>query len=314
MNEEQDAKHKPAYFDLPLDPLLIHVHYNGETRLKQLQRSLTAQVENFILQTFLDSAACNQVDTIRLKACQKSKGRWISSCYAYLLRDSHVNIAIHLWLGLDPLPGVHLAVCPLCTMDMKYDPWHAFSCVKLRRKTVTIRHDSVGQLLCRYARSNGALARIEPKDEASLVPDGEIILPITTVLFDVSGVHPAALSHRRSNELNAGASILTRQTTKNGKYLSYATNLNAKFVPFVIDTYGWLGDPALRLIKEIEKEAFHPRLGLPTSMRITSTHFLPLLAVNWQRGNANVVLQWSAMIRAARLRSDALLSAARKVL
>jgi hypothetical protein len=190
------------------------------------------------------------------------------------------------------------------------------SCVELRRKAVTTRHDSVGQLLyiCRYARSNGALARIEPKDEASLVPDGEIILPTATVLFDVSGVHPAALSYRRSNELHAGASMLTRQTTKNDKYLSYATNLNAKFVPFVIDTYGWLSKPALRLVNEIENEALHPRLGLPASTRITSTNFLPLLAVDWQRGNANVVYQWSAMIRAAQLRSAALLSVARIVM
>ena len=169
----------------------------------------------------------------------------------------------------------------------------------------------MGQLLCRFARSNGALARIE---QASLVPDGEIILPTTTVLFDVSGVHPAAPSYRRCNELNAGASMATRQTTKNNKYLSYATNLGAKFVPFVLDTYGWLSDPALRLINEIENEALHPRLGLPASTRITSTNFLPLLAVDWQRGNANVIYQWSAMIRAAQLRSAALLSAARIVI
>lgn len=302
-DEEQDAKHKPAYFDLPLDPLLIHVHYNGETRLKQLQRSLTAQVENFILQAFLDSAACNQVDTIRLKACQMSKGRWISSCYAYLLHDRHVNVAIRLWLGLDPLPNVHLSTCPLCLADMKNDQWHAFSCVKLRRKAITTRHDSVGQLLCRYARSNGALARIEPKDEASLVPDGEIVLPTSTLLFDVSGLHPAAPSYRRSNELKAGASILTRQNTKNNKYRTYANNLGAKFVPFVLDTFGWLGEPALRLVKEIENDAFHPRLGLPTSTRITLNEFLPLLAVDWQKGNANIIYQWSSMIRSARLRS-----------
>ena len=139
-------------------------------------------------------------------------------------------------------------------------------------------------------------------------------MPTATVLFDVSGVHPAALSYRRSNELRAGASMLTRQTTKNTKYLSYATNLNAKFVPFVLDTYGWLSKPALRLVNEIENEALHPRLGLPASTRITSTNFLPLLAVDWQRGNANVVYQWSAMIRAAQLRSAALLSAARIVM
>ena len=52
-DDDQDAKHKPVYYDLPLDPLLIHIHYDGETRLKQLQRSLTAQVEDFFLQAVL---------------------------------------------------------------------------------------------------------------------------------------------------------------------------------------------------------------------------------------------------------------------
>ena len=97
-----------------------------------------------------------------------------------------------------------------------------------------------------------------------------------------------------------------RQNSKNSKYLSYATNLGAKFVPFVLDSYGWLGEPALRLVKMIENDAFHPRLGLPASTRITSNDFLPLLAVDWQKGNADIIYQWSSMIRSARLRSDAL--------
>ena len=71
----------------------------------------------------------------------------------------------------------------------------------------------------------------------------------------------------------------------------------------MLDTFGWLGEPALRLVKEIENDAFHPRLGLPTSTRITLNEFLPLLAVDWQKDNAKLIYQWSSMIRSARLRS-----------
>ena len=154
--------------------------------------------------------------------------------------------------------------------------------------------------------SNGALARIEPKDEGSLVPDGEVILPTKTILFDISGTHPAAPTYRSNNARHPGAAISARESTKNNKYSTYASNLSAIFVPFVIDTYGWLGKHATKLIKEIDDDAFHPRLGLPATTRITSANFLGLLAVDWQRNNALIIFQWFSMIRRSRLRSAAI--------
>jgi hypothetical protein len=307
--DAKEDKRKPKFFDLPPDPSMIHTHYKGMSRLKELQRSFTCQLETCALSAFLNSANCGLVDTIRLTSCKSSRGRWIWSSYAYMLTDKQANIVIRLWLGLDPLPNLHLVSCPLCHRDMKMDQWHAFSCVKIRRKAVTTRHDSAAQLLARYARSNGALARIEPKDEASLVPDGEIILPTTTDLFDVSGTHPAAQSYRVNNARHPGAAIVARARSKNNKYLAYASNLGARFVPFVIDTYGWLGKDALRLVKDIENDAFHPRLGLPACTRITSSNFLELLAVDWQKHNANIIFQWNAMIRSARLRTASISTA-----
>ena len=115
--------------------------------------------------------------------------------------------------------------------------------------------------------------------------------------------HPAAPSYQAHNARHPGAAISARERIKNSKYSTYASTLNATFVPFVIDAYGWLGKPAAKLINTIEADAFHPRLGLPACTRITSSNFLWLLAVEWQRHNANIVYQWSSMIRRLRLRS-----------
>jgi hypothetical protein len=301
--EKDDGKHKPKDYDLPLQPSDIHTHYNGVARLPDLQRSFTCQLEDRLLASFLDSADCNPIDTIRLNSCRASRGRWLSTDYAYLLSNNQANIVMRLWLGLDPHVNTFFNSCPLCHKDIAQDQWHALSCVKIRRKAITNRHDSAAQLLCRYARSNGALARVEPKDEGSLVPDGEVILPMKTILFDVSGTHPGAPSYRENNARHPGSAISARERIKNNKYLTYASNLSARFVPFVIDTFGWLGKPATKLVKEIEADAFHPRLGLPACTRITSGNFLGLLAVEWQRHNANVIFQWSSMIRRSRLRS-----------
>jgi hypothetical protein len=303
VDDDKDNKHKPKVYDLPLDPSDIHTHYDGAARLPELQRSFTCQLEDQKLALFLDSADCKPVDTIRLNSCRASRGRWLSTDYSYLLTNNQACVIMRLWLGLDPLANVLFTSCPLCRKEMIHDQWHALSCVKIRRKAVTSRHDSAAQLLCRFARSNGALARIEPKDEGSLVPDGEIILPLKTVLFDVSGTHPAAPSYQAHNARHPGAAISARERIKNNKYSTYASTLNATFVPFVIDTYGWLGKPAAKLINTIEADAFHPRLGLPACTRITSSNFLGLLAVEWQRHNANIIYQWSSMIRRLRLRS-----------
>ena len=135
-----------------------------------------------------------------------------------------------------------------------------------------------------------------------------VCLPLKTMLFDISGTHPAAPSHRTNNARYPGAAISAREQTKNNKYLSYASNLSASFVPFVIDTYGWLGKPAMKLIKDIDADAFHPLLGLPTFTRITRNNFLGLLVVDWQRHNANIVHQWSSMIRQSRLRTATIIT------
>jgi hypothetical protein len=303
---DEDNKRKPKSYDLPLDPADIHTHYDGAARLPELQRSFTCQLEDMKLQLFLASDDCKQVDTIRFNSCRASRGRWLTTDYAYLLTNYQASIALRLWLGLDPLANTSLSSCPLCHKNMVHDQWHALSCVKIRRRAVTTRHDSAAQLLCRYARSNGALARIEPKDEGSLVPDGEVILPTKTILFDISGTHPAAPTYRSNNARHPGAAISARESIKNNKYSTYASNLSAIFVPFVIDTYGWLGKHATKLIKEIDDDAFHPRLGLPATTRITSANFLGLLAVDWQRNNALIIFQWFSMIRRSRLRSAAI--------
>ena len=88
------------------------------------------------------------------------------------------------------------------------------ACALVRRKAATTRHDSAAQLLCRYARSNGALARIESKDEGSLVPDGEVILSMRTILFDISGTHPAASTYRSNNARHPGAAISARENQR----------------------------------------------------------------------------------------------------
>ena len=112
--DDKDNKHKPKMYDLPLDPSDIYTHYDGASRLPELQRSFTCQLEDRKLALFLDSADCKPVDTIRLNSCRASKGRWLTSDYSYLLTNNQACIVMRLWLGLDPLANMFLTSCPLC--------------------------------------------------------------------------------------------------------------------------------------------------------------------------------------------------------
>jgi hypothetical protein len=72
------------------------------------------------------------------------------------------------------LPCVCASACPLfrsrCLLSaLCAKPWHALACSAVRRRAVTTRHDGGMQLLVRFARSNGVLARFEPKDMGSRV-------------------------------------------------------------------------------------------------------------------------------------------------
>ena len=304
--EEDKDRHPfaPSFHNLPAIPADIHTHYAGRRHIKDLQRSFTSQIEDEALSRFLTSADCEEVDKVRLFSCkQRYASYWLNSWHTDLFSDRQAILAIRLRLGLAPFANVTYDVCPLCSAEMSDDQWHAFSCVKLRRKAVTTRHDSLLQLLCRYARSNCCIARVEPKDGASLVPDGEIHLPCETVLIDVSGTFPNAPSFRRRSANRPGSAVATRTTTKNNKYKAHSESRGARFVAFVYDSYGFVSKDALDLVNLIEKEAFHPGFGMPESSRMSRSDFLSVAACTWQAQNANIIMQWYSMIRSKLMRS-----------
>ena len=97
--------------------------------------------------------------------------------------------------GCASAPRSLLSPCPLCARDTTEDPWHPLACQSVRRRAITTRHDRGMDLVAKFARSCSVLARFEPKDAGSLVPDGELIFSQDAELVDLSGVHSLAPSH-----------------------------------------------------------------------------------------------------------------------
>ena len=149
------------------------------------------------------------------------------------------------------------------------------------------------QHLVNYARSAGVLASLCPKDLSSLIPDGEFFLSRETVFVDFSGTHP--LSPSLLSSPNAQSAIMRRQNSKETKYHSHCLQLNGRFVPFVMDSWGGLGPKALTFLDAIEQEA--PILDLVDPLRISRASFLSSLSHSWQADNAMIVKQWLREVR-----------------
>src|SRR3954466_10817737 len=78
------------------------------------------------------------------------------------------------------------------------DPQHFLSCSMLKRRAMTVRHDSVVRLLRDFFHHAGALVHIEPRiyETKRFRPDLDILLADTNIMIDV-GIEPVCpLVHR----------------------------------------------------------------------------------------------------------------------
>jgi len=291
--EPEDSDLASRLRTLPLHPNEIILHYEGIPKLKGLQRELSQQILNHRLHTFLESAECTNSDVVRLASCRhKTTQRWMQpSPSSPLYTDLCTTIVTRLRLGLPPLDDIP-ETCPLCKEDVTATPWHALSCAKLKRKTVTRRHDRCCQLLCRFARSNDCTAHVVQKDLAHLLPDGEIHMFSRTVDFDVSGVNPHTPSYV---DMAPGEAMTQRERYKIGKYAAHSEQQGRAFAPFVLDAYGCLAPAALQLIKDIRDESLS--FGAPHPFRLSRSSFLAELSRAWQFDNAKIVVQWMTLVR-----------------
>jgi hypothetical protein len=296
------------YKYLPSDPHTIHTHYSGDHHLPTLQRALSRQIEEARLSDHLQRRTCTALDESRLQSCQSP----VSSLWLHAnlpgrtpMSDQQVQTAVRLRLGLPAYDGSRPDQCWLCNSELDptntADTWHALWCNRLRRYSPTWRHDRAQNLILRFARDQDCGARRIPYDEHQLVPDGEIVTPDNTYLFDVSGIHPGAPSYRN---LAPGVALARRQRYKENKYQTHAINLNAKFTGFAMDSWGSLSTGALELVNKIVKDSNSPYAGRVSPLAMSKDSFLTQLSLQWQADTATMLRQWLMEMRKHAIRHN----------
>ena len=114
------------------------------------------------------------------------------------------------------------------------------------------------------------------------------------IFIDVSGTPPLNYSYLSGTLNNLDSALTNRATYKTTKYFTWARERNARFVPFVLDTFGRLHKAAADVITLAcgELSSLAPSLS-----RQSSQSLLIELSTLWQRGNGEIISQWSIMCR-----------------
>ena len=110
------------------------------------------------------------------------------------------------------------------------------------------------QVLYRLINCVGGIAVREPIDlhnKDGRRPDLELILRSLHALLDVMIVNPLCPTHLIASSKKTLASVRGGERIKTNKYKGTASQHQAKFIPFVIESTAGLSDSAVSLLKQI---------------------------------------------------------------
>ena len=141
----------------------------------------------------------------------------LPTCSEHTIISPVFNQIVRIRLFLPPhdmpkqLCGMHH--CDVDVSDPSTLTHHHFSCPKLKRREITVRHDLVTHALVQIAHSAGFLTCIEPRtwDENGKRKQPDAVLYHLTrppTYVDVSVTHPAAESYRTAAAQHSLSAVL----------------------------------------------------------------------------------------------------------
>ena len=265
-------------------------HWYGESAAcAGLQRLLVAEIENARADRLLKEAEGDPRQIALLVSIRaKLAGAWLTtlpSSPELILTNSHFRVASRLRLGLPPQDDLPRRC--LCDDILTQDPHHFLSCIMLKPST-TFRHDHIVRVLSLLIRKAGGACYVEPRFYDRTRPDIHVIFPSLKLLIDVSVVHPAAPTYAQNSHVPL-FSAASRERDKATKFKTLALAEEARFIPFVLETFGAWGRQAIKLITDLTS-LLSEHKGLAFSSPDARGEMVRILAVALQSGNARVLL------------------------
>jgi hypothetical protein len=230
----------------------------------RIQRRITAVLDGVARAHVLEMCQEDRSSGARQKALydacsQPGAARWLYIIPAdprLVLSRYEFGLALRLMFGA-PCGGVEPGARCLCgtrplLSSMSSD--HLLTCGELRSAT-NARHDEVLRCLMVSCRELCMGVRWKPQffnseSKRTEIPDLEITAPGLKALIDVSVVHSSAASFVG---LADGAAVQARAMLKKGKYDRSALMVGAVSAPFVVDSHGFIGSDADKLLNTLAR-------------------------------------------------------------
>jgi hypothetical protein len=273
----------------------------------KLQSDITSSIEGHVWTRLYHACNKYQQSIMISLSLNNSTSAWLTTSPlngepAYTINNGEYILAVRHRLGILPYDNLRNQQCLTCagarnkeTPELLIDPDHVHSCLLQRSRSVRVRHDRLKMVLAYLARSCGYLVDIEAEfpatmDGTSTGLRGDLLLwhGSTCELVDVTVVRPSQLTllvHGSESSGSHKQPLVAASRAEKYKHQTYdmeCARRGWKFVPFVVETYGALGQEAASLLGRIS--AHHPSMNQSEFLSYANS----CLSICLQRGNACV--------------------------
>ncbi len=282
---------------LPSDATALVNEMTPETTPKHLQSYLVKRMEVEIRRTRESTADASTKARLR-SASAPGAGLWLTvvpTCAAYTMPDILFCLALRFLLGEPVGDDLPFACCCRTCLDAND---HFMHCNRATMAWMN-RHHKLVYLLRTMFQAAGLPCRLEPllrpgqsnmrADLLSALEDDH-----RSTAVDVAVIGVTAASHVAAAQEALGAAILK----ENEKVAKYATFVECKLRPFILEDYGALGPQAANLLSTLvglTAQAFTPPVAASkrsslAMQRALSYSWRASISVALQCGNAHVLL------------------------
>ena len=279
----------------------------SQDRKFKLQRLTTHAAEDASFEPWL--ASLDKPDRIRIGSL---RGRGASAYKSALpttrwltLNSRDYITSRRLDYGLQPAEGLLKCECGAPMRGPDCDPTHWASCVKGKRRGLTVRHDGLVNLTCYQANRAGCTANVEPRPDnfgPRKRPDGRQEFFDHTHLTDNQVNHPCTPTHLRLKKAaeKPGHCMLSPAKAKQRKYQALADGVGAVFTPLHIETYGRLHPAYFQFLRLLAAEALYSDkiIGPRASVGRYFARLVQEVSVCLHRGNARALIAHATKARA----------------
>ena len=154
-----------------------------------------------------------------------------------------------------PQPALASAAALVAVPKVKANSWHYLTCTTaLGGSVISQRHHSICHILREYATIAGAIVEVEPKHRFANNEervDLEVLLDGKRIMIDVAVIDSTSGRNQRKTAGKAMSATVDKEKEKIRKYGQQCQQIQAEFIPFIIETHGGMGEKANKFIERL---------------------------------------------------------------